>query len=411
MPELVNEAVRSQTQGAPAARAPENRPRSRLRWVIILGLAVAGIGAALWLRAYFGSYESTDDAYVDGNIYSVSARVSGYVSEVNVVDNQIVQKGAVLVRIDPRDYEIAVERARAELADAEANARALNLTVPVTSVQTSTNVSSAQADLEAAEAAVAAAQKTAEAAEAQLQQAEANNAKAQADLARYSALVAKDEISRQAYDQAVAAAKASAAAVDAARASVAAAQQQVTQAKGGVAQAQSALKYSQTGPQQVAVSRARAQAAIASVQQKKAALDQAELNLRYCTIVAPVGGSVRKNIDAGTYVQPGRTLVSIVDLDHVWITANFKETQIGRMHPGQRATISVDAYDRDLSGHVESIAGASGSLFSVLPPENATGNYVKVVQRVPVRIALDPGQDREHRLRLGMSVEPKVWIE
>jgi membrane fusion protein (multidrug efflux system) len=377
--------------------------------LIVLAVVLA-IGGA-WLWNYFGKYETTDDAQVDGSIYSVSARVNGYVTEMNVTDLQTVKKGDVLVRIDPRDYEVAVERARAELADAEATARALNLTVPVTAVGTTTQLSSSQADLDTARAGVTVAERMAEAAKAQQQQAEASNARAQGDLQRYADLVAKDEISRQVYDQAVATAKTGAAAVEGARASAAAAEQQVQQSKGKLAQTESALRYSQTGPQQLEVSRARAQAALATVAQKRAALRQAQLDLEYCTVVAPVNGVVKKAVEVGTNVQPGRTLLSVVDLDDVWVTANFKETQLDRVRPGQRVTISVDAFHGDVTGHVESIAGASGARFSVLPPENATGNYVKVVQRVPVKIVLDPGQNKDLRLRLGMSVVPKVWMQ
>jgi membrane fusion protein, multidrug efflux system len=390
------------------ARPPESR--KGLRWILI-ALAVVLLAGGAWMWRYLGTYESTDDAQVDGRIHPISARVNGYITEANVADLQTVQKGDVLVRIDPRDYQVAVERARAELADAEATARAMNLSVPVTSVETTTQISSSEADLQTAQAGVTAAQRMAEAAQAQLRQAEANNARAQADLARYTDLVAKDEISRQMYDQAVATARTSAAAVEGARASAAAAEQQVQQSRGRLAQAQAALQYSRTGPQQLEVTRARAQAALATVAEKRAALHQAELDLEYCTVVAPVGGVVKKNVEVGMNVQPGRTLLSIVDLEDVWVTANFKETQLEHMKPGQRVTISVDAYGGDVTGRVESIAGASGARFSVLPPENATGNYVKVVQRVPVKITLDPGQNQDRRLRLGMSVVPKVWMQ
>ena len=322
-------------------RQEERPPEARrsLRWILV-GLAVVLLAGGAWMWRYFGTYESTDDAQVDGNIHPISARVSGYVTEVNVTDLQTVQKGDVLVRIDPRDYEVAVERARAELADAEATARAMNLSVPVTSVETTTQISSAEADLDTAKATVTAAQRMAEAAHAQQQQAEANNARAQGDLARYAELVAKDEISRQMYDQAIATAKTSAAAVEGARASAAAAEQQVHQSQGRLAQAESALQYSRTGPQQLEVTRARAQAALATAAEKRAALRQAELDLEYCTVVAPVSGVVKKNAEVGMNVQPGRTLLSIVDLEDVWITANFKETQLERMRPGQRVTIS-----------------------------------------------------------------------
>jgi membrane fusion protein (multidrug efflux system) len=384
--------------------------RSGLRWILLaLALVLIVGGVVVW--HYASQYESTDDAQVDGEIHAVSARVNGYVTEVNVVDLQTVKKGDVLVRIDPRDYEVAAERAKAELADAEATAQALNLTVPVTSVETTTQVSASEADLVSARAAVQWSQKMVDSAEAQGQQAEANNMRAQGDLKRYTDLVAKDEISRQVYDQAVASAKASAAEVESSRATVAAAQQTVEQSKGRLAQAEATLQNSQSGPQRLAVTRARAQAALATVAEKRAALHEAELDLEYCTVVAPVDGVVKKNIEVGTNVQPGRTLLSIVDLNNVWITANFKETQIERMKPGQRVTISVDAYSGDFNGHIDSIAGASGARYSLLPPENATGNFVKVVQRVPVKIVLDPGQNQDHRLRLGMSVVPKVWMQ
>ena len=378
---------------------------------IILGVVIVAAVGGFFLWRYLNSYESTDDAQIDGHINSVSARVSGYVLKVNVDDNQSVEKGAVIVEIDPRDYQVALERAKAELADAEATAQAMNLNVPVETIGTTTQVSTSEASLQAAQAGVAAAKQQLDSARAQLQQAEANNARAQADVARYSALLAKDEVSRQVYDQANAAAKGNAAAVEGARAAVAAAQEQVAQAESRVNQAQAAVQYSHTGPQQVAATRARARAAIATVQQKRAALDQAQLELEYCTVVAPVTGVVNKKVEVGMNVQPGQTLVAVVPLDDVWVTANFKETQLRRMRVGQRATIGVDAYGREYKGHLESMAGATGAQFSLLPPENATGNYVKVVQRIPVKIVLDPGENRDHLLRLGMSVEPKVWVK
>ncbi|PYU22425.1 MAG: HlyD family secretion protein [Acidobacteria bacterium] len=393
------------------SREPEkaSKKSSLVRWVV-LGVVIVGAAAGLLVWRYLNTYEDTDDAQVDGHINNVSARVSGYVLKVNVDDNQSVEKGAVLVEIDPRDYQVALERAKAELADAEATAQAMNLNVPVETIGTTTQVSSSEADVEAAQAGVAAAQGQLNSAQAQLQQAEANNVRAQADVARYTALLAKDEVSRQIYDRANATAKADAAAVDGARAAVAAVEQQIAQARSRVNHAQAALQYSHTGPQQVAATQARARAAIATVQEKRAALDKAQLDLDYCTVAAPVTGVVNKRVEVGMNVQPGQTLVSVVPLDDVWITANFKETQLRSMKVGQRATISVDAYGRQYQGHVESIAGATGAQFSLLPPENATGNYVKVVQRVPVKILLDPSENRDHLLRLGMSVEPKVWL-
>jgi membrane fusion protein (multidrug efflux system) len=390
------------------AQSPASHTAAR---VLIVAVVLALLVGGYFLWRYMGTYESTDDAQVDGHLNELSTRVSGYVTEVDVTDNQQVEKGQRLVQIDPRDYQVAVERAKADLANAEAAAQASNLTVPVQDVNSTTQVSASEADVAGAQSAIAAAQKQADAARAQLQAAEANNTRAQADLVRYRALVAKDEVSQQIYDQADATAKANAAIVESARAEVAGADQQVMQAQSRVTQAQAALAYSHTGPQQVEVSRARARAAAAEVQQKKAALDQAELNLQYCTVVAPVSGVVSKNVEVGMNVQPGQTLVSIVPLDDIWITANFKETELANMRPGQRVTISVDAFSREFNGKVESIAGASGARFSLLPPENATGNYVKVVQRVPVKIVLDPGENKDHLLRLGMSVVPKVYVQ
>jgi membrane fusion protein, multidrug efflux system len=384
--------------------------RSRAGWILAVVVVVLVIvGVFVW--RYLGEYEATDDAEVDGHVNAISTRVSGYISSVNVDDNQYVEKGAILVTIDPRDYQVAVDHAKADLANAEATARAAGLNVPVETVGTTSQVTSSEASTQAAEAGVSAAQQQLDAAHAQEAQAEANNVRAQQDLKRYQELVAKDEVSQQIYDQAVATAKANAAAVVSAHATAAAADQQVMQAQARVAEAQAALRSSQTGPQQVEVTRARAQAALADVALKRAALNQAELNLQYCTVAAPFSGVVNKNVEVGMNVQPGQTLLSIVPLDDVWITADFKETQLEHMQPGQRVTIDVDAFSHHFNGRVESIAGASGARFSLLPPENATGNYVKVVQRVPVKIVLDPGENKDHLLRLGMSVEPKVWVK
>ena len=412
---LTENTAATSTGKMPSPKLSRDREEATKRRSLVRGIglgaviAVAVVGFFVW--RYLNTYEATDDAQVDGHINSVSARVAGYVLKVNVDDNQSVQKGAVLVEIDPRDYQVALERAKAELADAEATAQAMNLNVPVETIGTTTQVSTSEANVQASQAGVGAAKQQLDSARAQLQQAEANNARAQADVARYSALLAKDEVSRQVYDQANATAKANAAAVESARAAVAATQEQIAQAESRVSSAQAALQYSHTGPQQVAASQARARAAIANVQQKRAALDAAQLDLQYCTVTAPVTGVVNKKVEVGMNVQPGQTLLSVVPLDDIWVTANFKETQLRKMKVGQRVTIAVDAYGREYQGHVESMAGATGAQFSLLPPENATGNYVKVVQRIPVKIVLDSGQNQDHLLRLGMSVEPKVWVQ
>jgi membrane fusion protein, multidrug efflux system len=380
-----------------------------------IGLAIAIVVllvAGFFVYRYVTSYESTDDAEVDGHVNSISARITGHVISLNVDDNQYVQAGTVLVEIDPADYQVAYEHAKADFEDAQAAAQAAGVNVPVTDVNTSSQVSVTQADVTSARAGIQVAQQQFEAAKAQLQEAEANDVKAQNDLVRYKQLVDKQEISEQQYDQAVAAAKASTATVEAARASADAAQQQVTQAQGRLVQAEANWRYANTAPKQMQITRARAASALAEAQRKKADLDQAQLNLQYTKILAPVNGIVSdRTVEVGQNVSPGQELMKVINLDDVWITANFKETQLRKMRVGQRVSMEVDANSRKYEGKVDSIAGASGARFSLLPPENATGNYVKVVQRIPVKIVLDPGSNKDHQLRPGMSVEPKVWIK
>jgi len=375
--------------------------------IAIVVLLVAGY----FVYRYLSSYESTDDAQVDGHVNSISARISGHVVKLNVEDNQYVQAGTVLVEIDPADYQVAYDRAKADFEDAQAAAVAAGVNVPITAVNTTSQVSSTEADVNSARAGIQVARQQFEAAKAQLQEAEANNVKAQNDLVRYKQLVDKQEISQQQYDQATAAAKASAAGVEAARASADGAQQQVTQAQGKLVQAQASQSYADTAPRQMQIIRSRAAQALAAAQLKKADLDQAALNLQYTKIVAPVNGVVsNRTVEVGQNVAPGQELMKIINLDDVWITANFKETQLREMKVGQRVSIDVDANGRTYNGKVDSVAGASGARFSLLPPENATGNYVKVVQRIPVKIVLDPSANSDHQLRPGMSVTPKVWI-
>jgi membrane fusion protein, multidrug efflux system len=389
---------------------PSRTESSGFRIAVVIAIIVLLV-VGFFAYRYFTSYESTDDAQVDGHINSISARVSGHVIKLNVDDNQYVQAGTVLVEIDPTDYQVAFERAKADFADAQAAAVAAGVTVPITAVDTASQISATEADVNSARAGIQAAQQQYEAAKAQLQEAEANDVKAQNDLGRYRQLVDKQEISQQQYDQAVAAARASAAAVAAARASSDAAQQQVTQAQGKLVQAEANYRYANTAPKQMQITRAKAASALAEAQRKKADLDQAELNLQYTKITAPVNGVVsNRTVEVGQNVAPGQELMKIINLDDVWVTANFKETQLRNMRPGQRVTIEVDANGRKYEGRVDSIAGASGARFSLLPPENATGNYVKVVQRIPVKIVLDPGSNKDHQLRPGESVTPRVWI-
>jgi len=368
--------------------------------------------AGFFLWRYFASYEDTDDAQIDGHMNSISPRVSGHVLKLLVEDNQYVPAGTPLVEIDPRDYQVAMDRAKADYADALALAEAARVNVPITSVNTSSQTSSAQADVENANAGIAAARQQYAATNAQLAEVEANNVKAQSDRLRYKQLVDKQEISQQQYEQAVAAANASAAAVDAARASASAADHQVRQAQSKLQQAQANVRAAATGPQQVATIRSRAQSAQAQADLKNAALEQAKLNLQYTVIVAPVNGVVtNRTVEVGQNVSIGQELMRVINLDDIWVTADFKETQLKGMQVGQRATIRVDTNGKDYNGHVQSIAGASGAITSLLPPENATGNYVKVVQRIPVKITFDPGETKEHVLRPGMSVEPKIWVK
>ena len=383
--------------------------KGRRRLFILVGAVVVVVGG-FFLWRYLSSYESTDDAQVDVHLYPVSPRISGYVIKVNVEDNQYVEKGTVLVEIDPKDYEVAVAQARANLANAEATAQSLNITVPITSVSTESQLTFTASDVQTATAGIVAAEKQLTAAQAQVEQAEANDVKAQDDLRRYKLLVDKKEVAEQIYDQALAAAKSSTATVAAAKATEAAAQQAVQQARSRLAGSEANHRSAETGPQQVSSSRARARAAIADVEQKRAALEQAELNLQYTKIAAPVSGEVNKTVVVGLNVQPGQQLLTVVPLDEVWITANFKETQLRHMKVGQKAEVHVDSSGRTYKGHVDSIAGATGPLFSLLPPENATGNYVKIVQRIPVKIVLEPGENRDHQLRPGMNVEPDVHL-
>ena len=382
----------------------------RLRMFIIVGVVVLLV-AGFFLWRYFNSYESTDDAQIDGHLNPVSARVGGHVQKLLVDDNQYVQVGQPLVQIDARDYEVVVARARADYDNAVAEAQAAGVNIPITSTSTSSQLAAANAEVASAEAALAAARQQYDAANAQLAQAEANNVKAQNDLARYKQLVSKQEISQQQYDQAYAAAQAGTASVDAARAAASAAQQQIRAAQSRVTQAQANQRAAGTGPEQVKAIRSRAQSAEAQVEAKKAALDQAQLNLQYTTIISPVNGVVTsRTVEVGQNVQPGQELMRIINLDDIWVTANFKETQLRDMRVGQPVTIHVDTTGQDYKAHLQSIAGASGAVTSLLPPENATGNFVKVVQRIPVKITFDSGETRQHVLRPGMSVEPKVWI-
>jgi len=376
---------------------------------MVAAVVVLLVGGIFWWH-YLSGFETTDDAQVDVHLYPVSARLSGYVQAVHVQDNQYVQEGATLVEIDPKDYQVAVAKAQANLETAEASARALNIDVPVTSVDTSSQLKFTSSDIENAKAAIASSEKQVAAAEARILQAEAENVKAQDDVQRYHLLLAKDEVPKQIYDHAVAAAQTETAAVAAAKAEAASAEQNVLQARSRLIEAIARHESAQAGPQRVASTRSRALSAVADVRQKRAEFDQAQLNLGYTKVLAPVSGEVTKKAVVGLNVDPGEQLLTVVPLDQVWITANFKETQLRQMRPGQRVKFTCDSNGRSYHGRVDSIAGATGPVFSLLPPENATGNYVKIVQRVPVKIVLDPGENRDHQLRPGMNIVAKVYV-
>jgi membrane fusion protein, multidrug efflux system len=396
----------------------------RVLLLLVLLIALAVGGYVLW--RYLSSYESTDDAQIDGHVDAISARISGHLSEVLVEDARIVKAGDVLVKIDPRDYEVAVSQAQANLADAEASLQSARTDLPIVSTTTASTLQNAQssradanAGLLGAERQFEAAQARLETAQAQVNEAQANYKKAADDAARYKQLVDKDEISRQIYDQAQQTAEAAKATVAAqtaavleARHNAGVAEAAIQQAQTKIPQADASIQSAMTRPQQVSQSQSRVKSAAAKVAELQAQLDQAKLNLSYTIIVAPVSGIVgKKTAEIGQNVSPGEQLMAVVPLDDVWVTANFKETQLRKMKPGQKVKFSVDAYDHEYSGHVTGIGGASGSRYSLLPPENATGNYVKVVQRIPVRIDLDPNENKDRLLRPGMSVDPKVYLE
>jgi membrane fusion protein (multidrug efflux system) len=385
--------------------------KKMLLWAAAIVAIAVG---AYFLRDAF-LYENTDDAQIDGHVMPLSARITGQISEVRVVEGQLVHAGDVLMTIDQTDYEVAVDQAKANLADANASAATSHWNVPIASATAWSGLDSAKAAVRNAEAGVSGAEQNLESAKAALQQAYANSEKTDADYLRYAKLVEKEDVSRQQYDSSVAAAKANRAMVVSQTAVVEADQEAVHQAEGKLLQARADLRSAETAPQQVSATRAKADAADAQVLQRKAQLEQALLNLGYAVIRSPVTGIVgKKSVEVGENVSIGQELVDIVPLDDIWVTANFKETQLSHMLPGQPVEIKVDAYGRKWKGRVSNLGGGTGSVFSLLPPENATGNYVKVVQRVPVRIDFDRPQGQQFNadglLKPGLSVEPDVRV-
>jgi membrane fusion protein (multidrug efflux system) len=377
---------------------------------LIVILVIAG-AAFLWWR-YSRTFEDTDDAQIEGHVNAISTRVAGTVVAVYVTENQQVKQGDLLVELDPRDYVVAVQRAQASHAQALADVRVEAPSVPITTTTATTNIATSRANVATAQAAVAVAKRDYESQLARVAQAEAVNARAQADLQRYTILVNKDEVSREEYDQRVAAARSAAAALDSERAAAGAALRVIEEREAGLTQAESQLDQAiSNAPQEISAKHATVELRRAAAESAEATTEEARLNLSYTKIYAPVTGVLgRKSVEIGQRVQPGQQLLSLVPLDDIWVTANFKETQLRQMRAGQGVRIHVDAFDQNYEGYVESMPPATSARFSILPPENASGNYVKVVQRLPVRIRFKAGQDPEHRLRPGLSVVPKVWI-
>jgi len=388
---------------------PQGRKKS-LTIVFILGVVIVVGALSYWLLTR--NYESTDDAQVSGHLNGITTRVDGTVTAVHVEENQTVQAGQLIAELDSRDSQVALEQAQAQLLKAQADLQGGTPAVNITQTTATTDVTTTESGTIGAQASLSAAEQDYAAAQSRQQEAEANNVKAQADVVRYKSLVDKEEVPRAEYDQVVATAKALAASVDSARSSAAAAQKVVEQRRAMLDESRSKMSQAAaSAPNQVLISRANRAALEAEVQARKAAVDQAQLDLSYCKIVAPLSGVVtNRTVEVGVHVSKGQRLVTIAQLDDLWITANFKESQLRRMRVGQSVKVSVDAFDQSFEGTVEAMPGATGSITSLLPPENASGNYVKVVQRLPVRIRLNPGQQGMDRLRPGMSVVPSVSL-
>jgi len=403
----------TQTQNEPITETEIEKPQTRRRGILVaVVVVIVLIAVGIWWRSTFS--EDTDDAQVNGHLIQVSSRIAGQVIKVYVSENQQVSAGQPIADLDPRDFQVAVENAEAALASSKAAAVAAGVAVPILNINTGSNLSSANVDVSSAQTGVAQAERQFEAVKARVAQAQANYTKAQSHLERYRPLVDRDVISRQQWDAAVAAADAAKAGLADATATQAAAEQGVRLAHDKFTQAQAMLKYAQTGPQQVAAQSAKAKQAEAQVQQAQAQLDMAKLNLSYTHITAPVAGIItRKSVEVNQNVSSGQNLLTLVQLDDIWVTANFKETQLRHMVNGQPVKIHVDSTGREYSGKVTQIGGATGSVLSLFPPENATGNYVKVVQRIPVRIDFTDlaKEDPNHELRPGLSVEPKVRVK
>jgi len=389
-------------------------PATKRRRIIIgvaVGIVVLVAAIAWWL--YSRTYESTDDAQINGHLNAIASRVAGTVKAVYVENGQPVKAGQSLVDLDPSDYEVLVEQARADYEQAIAQAAAEGPNVPITVTSNRATVDTDVQQVVNAEAAIASAQRDYDSNSAKLRQAEANNRKAQSDLVRYKKLVDQGEISLSDYDQYVSNAGGDEAAVEASRYAAASSEQIVEEKKTMLRQQQTKHSEDKANlPRQLAVHKATVDSRKANVDSAKAQLDTALLNLSYCHIVAPVDGiASQRSAEIGGRISQGQQLIVVVQFDNVWTTANFKETQLRKMHVGQHVTIEVDSLDESFDGEVEFMPAATGDRSSLFPPENATGNYVKIVQRLPVRIRFNLNQRDLDKLRPGMSVEPKVHLD
>lgn len=419
MAHQVEEVAVEEPRVIPLTDEPTSRIRNLLRRPLrisrraLLVLAAMAMIAGLGRWMYALQFESTDDAQIDGHLDAISARISGTVTYINpkLENNQYVEAGTLLLELDPNDYQAALDHAKGELATREGEAHSAGVGVPITQTSAFSRLRLAIAARDEAIAVVDAEVANLSAAKHKVQQDEAIHSRAERDRVRYHALVEKHEISRSEYDARDTEASAAAQAVETDRAAVTAIEKKIAGAQYLVAQREAQLRDAQTAPQQLIDAQAKSQSKSGEVKRARADVRTAELNLGYTRIYAPVSGVIgRKTVELGHRIQPGQMLFAIVPIDDIWVTANFKETQLKRMWPGERVTIHVDTFDRDYEGTVENLPGAAGPVFSLFPPENATGNYVKVVQRFPVRIRFNKDQDPNHMLRPGMSVEPTVKV-
>ncbi len=386
--------------------------RKLVRLAIILSLVLLAAGGLEWWL-YSRAFETTDDAQIEGHLDSISTRISGTVTYINpdVENNHLIEAGTLLLELDPRDYQAELEHAKANLETREAEARSAQVNVQIVNASSFSQLRLAEATKAEAIASVDAEQANLVAAQQRLEQDKVIHARAERDRVRYQALVEKHEISRSDYDARQTEANATAHSVELDEATVNAEKQKIIGARNTVLARQAQIDSARTAPHQVTDARAKSQSVTGQLDQARADVHSAELNLSYTKIYAPVGGVIgRKTVELGQRVQPGQGLLTIVPLDDIWVTANYKETQMKHMRPGQPVNIHVDTFGRDYKGTIEDLPGAAGPLFSLFPPENASGNYVKVVQRFAVRIRFDKNQDPEHRLRPGMSVEPAVRV-